>query len=231
MMDPHQLRFKQRLSALEVTGLGSVVYEAARSKGVKLSFSVKQFSDYLLYAVRHEVGGFGTPYHCWLSNGTYAGLLQNGVDILVEGNATTKDSVYKRRRPAMWAIFPSGIHRMYTRSNRRLALEFHKSLVNHPRSMEGTAVDPLVAITSFLDTMQWAWNEVESSAKRAPSMEEVYAFHLHGVPLLTNYFRLKAGRKPFNRGATLERVTAQIRKQLANQSASAQRALARIGVA
>lgn len=230
MMDPHQLRFKSSLTAQEIFQLCSAAYESALSRGVHFPFSLKECYDYLMFAIRHEVGGFGSPYKTLLSNGTFAGLLQNGVDILVEGNAATRDSMFRKRRPTMWTIFPSGIHRMYTRSNRKVALDFHKSLVRFPRSLEGTAVDPLVAICSFMDTMLWAFKEVESSMKRKPSFEEVYAFHLHGYPLMTNYYRLKAGRKPFNRGANLASVQAKIRKQLAGQSVAARKSIGHIGL-
>lgn len=230
-MDPHQLRYKPGLTRQEIITLSTAIYSAARENGVKMETNLEDFNKLLMFAVHHEVGGFGLPYKTQISNGVFAGLLQNGVDILVEGNAATKDGVFKQRRPVMWTIFKSGIHRMYTRSNRKLALQFHASLKTHPRFMEGTAVDPLVAIASYLDTVNWAYKEVNASMKRNPSPEEVYAFHLHGYVLMTDYYRLKAGKKGLRGSAKLSSVTNAIKAQLKEQSLAAKRAIGHIGIA
>lgn len=227
------LRLKPALTPAEVEYLAQVAFDAASSQGVQFLFDKPRFVELLLYAVRHEVGGVGgaSGFPTNIGNGNgFAGLLQNGVDVLIEGNALTKDSSYKKRRPSMWTVFPYGIHRMYTKVQARAAAVFHNSLRTMPRNIEGTATDNLVAVVSFLDTARWAFIEVTDNAKRLPSKEEVYAFHLHGYVLMTNYYRLKAGRKGMTK-MTLADTVSRINQQLAGQSASAREALRNIGTA
>lgn len=232
-MNASSLRLKPYLSLSEIGALCEAVFNSAVAKGLRMPFDVSTFMKYCSYAISHEVGAYARNGSMPTGIGNpigFAGLLQNGVDLLIEGNARTKDGLYKSRRPCMWALFPSGIHGMYTKVNRKLALNYHLSLNEHPRNLEGTATDALVAICSYLDTCRWAWNVLEKSVKRTPSEQEVYAFHLHGYMLMTDYFYLKHGLKPLNRKNTLANVTARVRKQLESQSASAKRALANIGV-
>lgn len=233
-MNVSSLRLKPYLSPNDIGALCEAAFNSAVAKGVRIPFDVTTFTKYCAYAVTHEVGAFARNGSMPTGIGNpigFAGLLQNGVDLLIEGNARTKDSLFKSRRPCMWAIFPSGIHGMYTRVNRKLALNYHLSLAQHPRNLEGTATDALVAIVSYLDTCVWAWKVLEKASKRAPTMQEVYAFHLHGYMLMTDYYYLKQGLKPLNRKNTLASVTAKVRRQLEGQSVSAQRALAGIGTA
>lgn len=233
-MNASTLRLKPYLSLSEIGALCEIAFNSAVGKGVRLPFDVTTFTKYCVYAVQHEVGPYSRNGSMPTGMGNsigFAGLLQNGVDLLIEGNARTKDSLFKARRPCMWAIFPSGIHGMYTRSNRKLAVNYHLSLSKYPRNLEGTATDALVAIVSYLDTCKWAWQVLEKSVKRAPSIQEVYAFHLHGYMLMTDYYYLKHGLRPLNRKNTLAAVTKKVRSQLAGQSAAARSALANIGVA
>lgn len=231
-MNTSSLRLKPYLSLSEVGALCAAAFNGAVAKGVRIPFDVTTFQKYCGYAVSHEVGAYARngDYPTGIGNTIgFGGLLQNGVDILIEGNARTKDTMYRRRRPCMWAVFPLGIHSMYTKANRKLALNFHLSLSQHPRNLEGSCTDAAVSIVSYLDTMIWAYNVLEKAVKRTPSMQEVYSFHLHGYMLMTDYFYLKHGLKPLNKKNTLEVVTSKVRRQLAGQSANAQRALANIG--
>lgn len=231
-MNVSSLRLKPYLSPTEIGALCEAAFNSVVAKGMRVPFDVTTFVTYCSYAISHEVGSFARngsmPTGIGNSIG-FAGLLQNGVDLLIEGNARTRDSLYKKRRPYMWAIFPSGIHGMYTKVNRKLALNYHLSLKNYPRNLEGSATDALVAIVSYMDTCRWAWDVLERAEKRAPSVQEVYGFHLHGYMLLTDYYLLRNGFKPLNRKNTLESVTAKIRRQLSGQSAKAKIALANIG--
>lgn len=232
-MNASSLRLKPYLSPNEIGALCETAFNSVVAKGVRLPFDITTFSAYCKFAISHEVGAHArngsVPTGIGNSIG-FAGLLQNGVDLLIEGNARTKDNLFRSRRPCMWAVFPNGIHGMYTRSNRKMALDYHLSLYKYPRNLEGTATDALVSIVSYLDTCLWAWKVLEKALKRTPRIEEVYAFHLHGYLTMTDYYYLKAGMKPVNRGTTLGSVTAKIRRQLSGQSVSAQRALANIGV-
>lgn len=231
-MNVSDLRLKPYLNLSEIGALCEAVFNSAVAKGVRIPFDVSTFAKACGYAVQNEVGAHSQngsmPTGIGNSIG-FAGLLQNGVDLLIEGNARTKNSVFKSRRPVMWAIFPSGIHGMYTMSNRKLAMNFHLSLAKYPRNLEGTATDALVSIASYLDTCIWAYKVLEKAAKRQPSIQEIYAFHLHGYMLMTDYFYLKHGLKPVNKKNTLTSVIEKVRRQLAGQSAQAQRALANIG--
>lgn len=231
-MNVSSLRLKPYLNPKEIGALCEAAFNSAVAKGVRIPFDVTTFVKYCSYAIMHEVGAYARNGSMPTGIGNpigFAGLLQNGVDLLIEGNARTRDSLYRERRPCMWVLFPSGIHGMYTRTNRRLALNHHLSLFKYPRNIEGTATDALVAIVSYLDTCVWAWKVLEKAVKRPPSMQEVYAFHLHGYMLMTDYFYLKHGLKPLNRKNTLKSVTAKINRQLSGQSASAKRALANVG--
>lgn len=232
-MNPSSLRLKPYLSPTEIGTLCEYAVNLVKEKGVQLPFDSQLFMKYCSYAIMHEVGGHardgGMPTGLGNSLG-YAGLLQTGVDLLIEGNSKTKDNVFKRRRPCMWAVFKSGIHEMYTRRNKKLALDYHISLHSFPRNIEGTVSDSLVSIVNFLDTCLWAFKILRQSHNRHPSMQEVYAFHLHGYMLMSDYFLLKSGLKPLNKKNNLDVVTSKIRAQLKNQSAAVRVALSSIGV-
>lgn len=235
MANPLLLRLKPVLTLTDVKELGSFVFKSAvETLGNKSYCSPEQWLNYLTYAVQREVGGMmsglGFPTNIGNKAG-YVGILQNYVDNLIESNALTKDNIWRARHPVAWSFFPKGIHPMYTRTHRSQAIAQHLTYQKSPRNIELTASDNLVAFVVFLDTVNWACNEYLQAMSRLPTEAEVYAFHLHGYPLMTDYVRLKAGRKPLTKGASLAKTTERIKKQLAGQSAEARRLLANIGTA
>lgn len=192
---PNTLRLKSSLSHSEIDTLTTYLYTYARQLNVPFLYDLDSAKKIVRYVVDKEVGSFaragGFPTN--LSNGVFAGILQTGVDVLIEGNAATKDTSYKRLSPVMWAVFPQGIHAMYTKRNRTKALEFHRSLVTFPRNVAGTATDSLVSIARLLDMANRAYAQFNNYLHRAPSQIDIYMYHMFGWPKMDAWLRVKSG--------------------------------------
>lgn len=217
---PNTLRVKSSLTESELNVLTDAVYDFARSHNVPLAFDQKTARSLVMYAVRQEVGSFASAggFPTNLSNGAFAGILQTGVDGLIEGNALTKNTQFKAVAPITWTMFPQGIHPAYTMSNRKKALNLHSSWKTLPQNVVGTATDSLVSIARYLDTVNRAISMSVKYRGRQPSQVEVYMYHIFGWPRMDAFMRLMGGK-----GSTKDRkLVATMPKDLALQSRQAQ---------
>lgn len=196
LLSANSIRLKNEVSESEIRTLSSLVYNVAVNSGVVMPFTNKDLETLVMYAVRKEVGAFqragGFPTN--LSNGAFAGILQIGVDSLLEANAKSRNKSWRDVCTVSWTVFPDGISAYYTKANRKRALEFHRKLVQMPQNVLGTATDVLVSISRFTDTCRLAYNAYRTYLNKAPSQIEVYMFHLFGWPKMMAWLRVKSGR-------------------------------------
>lgn len=218
---PNTLRLKSDLSKSEIAVITRSVFQTARSNNVPLHFDERSAVTLVEYVLDHEIGSYAKNgrYPTTLSNGLFAGILQSGPDGLIEANASTKNANFKKLRPISWVNFPSGIHPMYTLSNRNKALAFHKRLVSLPVNEFLTVTDSMVSIAVFLDTANLAYANFKKYLLREPSQAEVYMYHMFGWPKMNAWVRVKGGAGSKKDLALVKTMS----RDLSNQSAKVQR--------
>lgn len=225
-----ELRNKNHLTPNDLTLLMGAVFDKAASSGMHMNCTREQAIAHYLYCCRLETIG----YNSWVSNGSNVGLIQCGVDILIESSAIgstngSEKAAWRKKHPVTWLIFPAGLHPVYKIKNRSHAVALHKSMKDHPRYVEETASDALVSTCVYLDTIRFAYDIFLTYFHRAPTHLEIYAFNCMGWSLCAAYAALLNGQRNaycVGKLKHLDGVKSKWKGFLAYQSAKVQQLLA-----